>query len=87
MEGPNPQVECKFGTIVPTVRLCEQTKIAVLVRGELCVECLQKLPHEWRRGLSRSCVVGAVAEAGTDGLVHVEHVGEIIPTMRVQLGS
>ncbi len=87
MEGPNPQVECKLGAVVPTVRLGEQTEIAVLIGGELCVECLHKLPHEWCSCDRRICIVGAEAEAGTNGLVDVEHVGEIIPTIRVQHGS
>jgi hypothetical protein len=87
MGDPNPQVECKLGTIVPTIRLCEQTEFAVLVHGELCIECLQKLPHEWSSGDRRGRVVGAEAEAGINGLVYVKHVGEIIPTMRVQQGS
>ena len=87
MEDQNPQVGCKLRTIVPTIRFCEQTEIAVLVRGELCVECLQKCPHERCSGDRRSRVVGAEAEPGTNGLVYVEHVGKIIPTMRVQFGS
>lgn len=86
MEGSNPQVQCKLGTIVPAVRLCEQTEIAVLVRGEMCVERLQKLPHEWCSGDCRVRVLGTIAKAGTNGLVHVEHVGVIVPTMTVQHG-
>ena len=72
---------------MPTVGLSEQSKIAVLVVGELGVECLQKLP-DVRCGIdSRGHAVGAEAEAGADRLVNVEHVGEIIPTVRVQYGS
>ncbi len=85
--GPNPQVERKLGAVVSAVGLGEQTKIVVLVGGELCVECLQKLPDERRSGDRGGRTVGAEAEAGTDGLVNVEHVGETIPTVRVQHGS
>jgi hypothetical protein len=38
--GPNPQVERKLGTVVPTVGLSEQSKIVVLVGGELGIERL-----------------------------------------------
>ena len=38
--GSNPQVGRKLGAIVPTVGLSEQSKIVVLVVGELGVECL-----------------------------------------------
>ena len=86
-EGPNPQVGRKLGAIVPTVGLSEQSKIVVLVVGESGVECLQKLPDIWCGGDSRGRTVGAVTEAGADRLVNVEHVGEIIPTVRVQHGS
>ena len=86
-EGPNPQVERKLGAVMPTVGLGEQTEVVVLVSGELCVECLQKLPDERRSGDRRGRAVGTEAEASTDGLVNVEHVGEIIKTVRVQHGS
>ena len=72
---------------MPTVRLSEQSKIAVLVAGELCVECLQKNP-DVRCGAfrCRGHIINAEAEAGANGLVNVEHVGKIIPTVRVQHG-
>ena len=86
-EGPNPQVVRELGAVVTTVGLSEQSKIVVLVVGELGIECLQKLPDVWCGGDSRGHGVGAVTEAGADRLVNVEHVGEIIPTVRVQHGS
>ena len=85
--GQNPQVGRELGAVVPTVRLSEQSKIVVLVGGELCVECLQKSPDVRCGGDSRGHTVGAVAEAGADGLVNVEHVGVTIPTVRIQYGS
>lgn len=87
MEGANPQVECELGAVVPTIRLCEQTKIVVLVLGEQCVESLQKLPHKWCSGDRRVCIISAEAEAGANGLVYVENVGVLIPTMRIQRGN
>ena len=85
--GLNLQVECKLGTVVPTIRFCEQTEFAILVIRELCVECLKKLPHKWSGSDRRGHVVGAEAETGTNGLVYVEHIGVIIPTMGIQYGS
>ena len=86
-KGESLQVGRKLGAVVPTVGLGEQSKIVVLIGGELCVECLQKLPDIRCGGDSRGHAVGTVAEAGADRLVNVEHVGVIIPTVRVQYGS
>ena len=72
---------------MPTIGLSEQTKIAVLIAGELGVECLQKLPDVWCGIDRQDHTVGAIAEAGADSLVNVERLGEIIPTVRGQHGS
>jgi hypothetical protein len=87
MDSTNPQVECKLRTVMSPIRLGEQTEIAVLILGKLCVECLQKLPYERCSGDRRVRVIRAEAEASTNGLVYVEHVGVVIPTMRVRHGG
>ena len=53
------------------IRLREETEIAVLVLGELGIECLQKLPYKRCGGDRRINVIGAKAEASTDGLVYI----------------
>ena len=68
---------------MPTIRLSEQSKILILVAGKLGVECLQKLPDIRCGGDTRGHVVGAITEANADRLVNVEHVGEVIPAVRV----
>jgi hypothetical protein len=85
---PSPQVGRKVGAVVPTIGLSEQCKFAVLVIGEVCVECLHKRPYDLCSfGRRVRIILVAVAEAGADRLVNVKHVGVIIPTVRVQLGS
>lgn len=39
------EVVGKFGTIMTSVRLRENTKVAVLILGELGIEGLQQLPY------------------------------------------
>lgn len=63
------------GKALTSVRLCEETKVAVLVLGKGGVECLHELPDAGSSGQSRCHVVSTVAEADADGLVDVEHVG------------
>ena len=84
-EESSPQIGRKFGAIVPTVGLRAQCKIAILVFGKMCVECLHKVPDDWRSfGRRVRTILVTEAEASARRLVNVEHVGVSIPTVRVQ---
>ena len=69
----------KLWTVVSTVALSEETKVAILILWELSVEELQKLVYvggSCHRAGHRVCTI---AEASTDGLIDVEHVGIRVP--------
>lgn len=72
--------------VVPAVALGEDAEVAALVLGEAGVEGLQQVPDVGRRRHRRVDGVVAEREAGADGLVHVEHVGVVVPAPRVQAG-
>ena len=72
---------------MPTVTFGEDSKVAVLVLGELRIECLQKLPDKWGRCDGGCDLVIAVGETGADWLVDIEHVCKRVEGVRVQRGS
>ncbi len=78
------QVLRKNRTVLSTVGLGEQTKIAVVVAGKRIEEGLKEGPHVLRGRIGRAYLKGTVAEADAKGLVKIEHVGDIVPTVLVR---
>jgi hypothetical protein len=66
------KVEGKLGTVVATVRLGEETKIAVFVLRELGVKCLKEIPDPWGCGEGRGGIVSTVTETSANGLINVK---------------
>ena len=79
-----PQVLRKNRTVLSTVGLGEQTKIAVVVAGKRIEEGLEEGPHVLRGRIGRAYLKSTVAEADAKGLVEIEHVGDIVPTVLVR---
>lgn len=66
------KIVSETGSIVATVRLSEEAKVAARVLGELGVEVLKELPDCHSGNDGRVGAVTAVAETSTSRLVNVE---------------
>lgn len=71
-------------SIVPSIRLSKETEVTRFVLWELSKECLEEGPDIGRSSDRRSHGICAIRETDTDGLVHIEHVGELIEAIWVQ---
>lgn len=78
------EVGSKLGTIVAAVGLGPKTKVPALVVWECCVKVLEERPDVRGGADGRSSFVVSVAKTSPDGLINVEHVGDVVPGVLVQ---
>lgn len=68
---------------MPTIRLCKQTKVTILVSRKEVEEGLDQVPDIWSCTRCRVHVLRSIREANPDWLINVEHIGIFIEAMRV----
>ena len=81
------KVVCKLWAVMTAIGFREDAKVAVLVLRELCIEGLQELPDIGCSGHCGGHGIRTVAEADSNGLVDIQHVGVGVPAIWIQRWS